>query len=34
MDQNNLLGSMVEFNNNTRPKKMDGKEKTEILLIV
>ena len=28
MDQNNLLGSMVEFNNNTRPKKMDGKEKT------
>ena len=34
MDQNNLLGSMVEFNNNTRPKKMDGKEKKEILLIV
>ena len=34
IDQNNLLESMVEFNNNTRPKKRDGKEKTEILLIV
>ena len=34
MDQNNQLESMVDFNNNTRPKKRDGKEKTEIFLIV
>ena len=34
MDQNNLLGSMVEFNNNTRPKKKWTVRKKQILLIV
>ena len=33
MDQSNLLENMVEFNNKTRPKSKEDKEKKEILLI-
>ena len=33
-DQSNLLENMVEFNNKSRPKNKEGKEKKEIFLLV
>ena len=33
MGQSNLLENMVEFNNKTRPKSKEDKEKKEIVLI-
>ena len=34
MDQNNLLKSFVEFNNNSKPRTIEGKDKKEILMKV
>ena len=34
MDQNNLLKSFVEFNNNSKPRTIEGTDKKEILMKV